>query len=789
MKNKAANVNPVILGDVAADRIMPSSHKVQAFAGSVGAGFSGGLSTTPHAAPALEKAPVPANNELATEPENERNYLPETWLWQLNPLSATGELNEPVTLPDTITEWVGDAVCVHPSEGVGLASSSIVTFTPFFVDLTLPSTATRGEILPIKISVFNYFDDDIPVKVTLEPSQNFQFVESETGVREICVPSRDKMVEVVKVNMTELGNVNLTIEATAQPLTSGSCGTKPPPEKLDRLVRSIPVEPEGYLREKTWSEYVCTEDIESAEGPITTWDIEAPESIVVGSDRAWITAIGDLMGPTVENIGNLVRLPSGCGEQNLVNFAPNIYILQYLDASNQTTPAIRAKITKFLNQGYQRQLLFRHRDGSFSSFGDKDKEGSTWLTAFVVKSFAQARNYTLIDGKSLEESTNWLKRLQNTSGCFESKGRVINKMLQGGIGTGGGSQGLLTAYVLAAILEQGNVNEENKTAALKCVETDTSDHPYSLALKSYTLALAKSPNAKTVIDQLLGVAQSNASMLRWNLPDRKGQNTALHVETAAYALLGMVTFDYNSYKAEARKIVRWISSQRNGQGGFISTQDTVVALQALAAFEKAQPRQTLNMDIKVSSTELNHSFKVTDDNKFLQQLVDIPKVAANVEVSITGQGCGLVQGVLRYNVLSESTTEVLTLEVAAKEANGKDCKTQNITACASYTLQDGASNMAIIEFKLVTGYIPIKQDLKDIVGDRKGTFKKYEVNGPKVIFYLEELTSEKTCASIRIHREVEIESAKPGSVTVYDYYQPEYTVTQKYELIPCPATP
>lgn len=40
------------------------------------------------------------------------------------------------------------------------------------------------------------------------------------------------MVEVVKVNMTELGNVNLTIEATAQPLTSGSCGTKPPPEKL-----------------------------------------------------------------------------------------------------------------------------------------------------------------------------------------------------------------------------------------------------------------------------------------------------------------------------------------------------------------------------------------------------------------------------------------------------------------------------------------------------------------------------------------------------------------------------
>ena len=32
-----------------------------------------------------------------------------------------------------------------------------------------------------------------------------------------------------------------------------------------------------------------------------------------------------------------------------------------------------------LEVGYQRQLNFKHDDGSFSAFGKKDKSGSTWL--------------------------------------------------------------------------------------------------------------------------------------------------------------------------------------------------------------------------------------------------------------------------------------------------------------------------------------------------------------------------------------------------------------------------
>lgn len=76
-----------------------------------------------------------------------------------------GTHTQELSLPHTITEWVGKAVCVHPDHGIGLSpKASIITFTPFFIDLTLPPSVQRGEILPVKISVFNYLEESLPVR-------------------------------------------------------------------------------------------------------------------------------------------------------------------------------------------------------------------------------------------------------------------------------------------------------------------------------------------------------------------------------------------------------------------------------------------------------------------------------------------------------------------------------------------------------------------------------------------------------------------------------------------------
>lgn len=59
----------------------------------------------------------------------------------------------------------------------------------------------------------------------------------------------------------------------------------------------------------------------------------------------------DVMGPTLTNLQKLIRLPFGCGEQNMIHFAPNIYVMSYLERTGQLTPDIKSEATGFLVQG------------------------------------------------------------------------------------------------------------------------------------------------------------------------------------------------------------------------------------------------------------------------------------------------------------------------------------------------------------------------------------------------------------------------------------------------------
>jgi CD109 antigen len=97
----------------------------------------------------------------------------------------------------------------------------------------------------------------------------------------------------------------------------------------------------------------------------------------------------------------------------------------------------------------QRELNYRHPDGSFSAFGTSDASGSTWLTAFVVKVFAQASEFVFVDPSLQAASVGWLQSQQGRDGAFASVGEVIHTEMQGGTASGVS----LTAFVLTALLQ------------------------------------------------------------------------------------------------------------------------------------------------------------------------------------------------------------------------------------------------------------------------------------------------------------------------------------------------
>lgn len=109
----------------------------------------------------------------------------------------------------------------------------------------------------------------------------------------------------------------------------------------------------------------------------------------------------------------------------MINFVPDIVILDYLKKARLLTPELEKKIIHYMEVGYQTELSFKRADGSFSAFGNLDKDGSTWLTAFVLKSFLMAKQYLpIIDDKIINQAANWLIQRQVSDGSFDEPGEV-----------------------------------------------------------------------------------------------------------------------------------------------------------------------------------------------------------------------------------------------------------------------------------------------------------------------------------------------------------------------------
>ncbi|XP_044840104.1 ovostatin-like [Mauremys mutica] len=132
---------------------------------------------------------------------------------------------------------------------------------------------------------------------------------------------------------------------------TGACGNGTSRE-LERgrkniLIKPLLVEPEGIKKEVIQSSLVCTK--------------------------------GNILGTAMQNLQQLLQMPFGCGEQNMVLFAPNFYVLDYLNKTGQLSEETKSKATGYLVSGYQKQQSYKHPDGSYSVFGSRDKEGrNTW---------------------------------------------------------------------------------------------------------------------------------------------------------------------------------------------------------------------------------------------------------------------------------------------------------------------------------------------------------------------------------------------------------------------------
>ncbi|NXL48261.1 A2ML1 protein, partial [Podilymbus podiceps] len=740
---------------------------------------------------------------ISSAEEKVRKHFPKTWIWDLYSVGPSGNKNVTVTVPDTITEWKAGMFCIGHN-GFGLApTSSLLVFKPFLVELTLPSSVIQGETFILKATVFNYLQQCMKIQVTVKELTHFQLKPCKGCVYSSCLCAGEAKTFQWSVTAEQLGHMNITLSTEAV-ATEELCGEEVPfvpnQGQKDMVTKVLLVRPEGVLVEKARSSILCPKKGNPAQESVS---LMLPLNVVEGSVRATVSVTGDLMGTAVQNLDHLVQLPHGCGEQNMVLFAPIVYVLQYLEKTRQLTPEIKERATGFLRNGnteilscfpgYQIQLQYQHPDGSYSEFGTKDEYGNTWLTAFVVKCFVQAKPYIFLDNRTIQAALTWLEFHQLPNGCFKNVGQLFHTSMKGGVD----GEMLLSAYITAAYLEAGEAPESTVVRkALGCISPSLpkAASTYTQALLAYTFSLAKdSQHTQELLDMLGQKAIRAGGQIHWSqTPSKPRPNTSpwsqplsVDVELTAYVLLALLSKPNvtGSDLTTASGIVAWLTRQQNAYGGFASTQDTVVALQALAKYAALTYSTKGMAEVRVRSQRgFGRKFQVSYQNRLLVQEAALTEVPDKFSVQALGSCCVFTRMVLRYNMPSPQASASFALRVKTEPVNCTEDDTHSVAVYVNvrYTGKRPTSNMVIVEVSLLSGYVLAPgsgMSVRSLESEQRT-----EKTQGGVAIYLDKLSHKSETYVLHLEREIGVTNLKPGHVRVYDYYHPEEQALADYNI-------
>ena len=724
----------------------------------------------------MEKGAVPAAASQTTtattttassglaEVQRVRQFFPETWLWFDVTTDSSGKITKNLTVPDSITTWMLRAVAVSKDKGLGVAENSLTVFQPFFLTIDLPYSAIRGEEFPVRVAVYNYLDTTQSVQVDIEKSDWFDLL--------------DQATETIEIGPNDIGSAEFMIRPTQIGINEIKISARSS-QAADAVIKTVIIEPEGVARE-------IVDNLSLSAGDTKTIDTSIPEIVVDDSGRAYIAVTSSFLTQTIDGLDALLQMPFGCGEQNMINFAPDVYITKYLRDSGQLKPEIMAKAEKLMITGYQRELTYRRTDGSFSAFGMSDESGSLWLTAFVLKSFSQAKDIIYIDDSVLSSAVNWIKSHQNSDGSFDPVGFVHHQEMIGGLK----GKDALTAYTAIALMEAGEKVSSGKAVAYLETKLSEMTDPYAVAITTYALELAQSAKREDAYKKLMSLAKEDENGLYWGSdivesePITKNDrmmpifqpdiNRSASIETTAYATLALVK---HGDAFDASRASKWLVSKRNAYGGYGSTQDTVVTLQALTEYA-TNTRSDADITVTLKGAGIDKQLKINKDNFDVLQMVEVP-VNAQIEMTVTGKGDAIGQVVRRFNEPAADTTpaaQMLKIDVNYDTTEVEVNDLVKVSVSLEFNplpeLNISEAGMIVVDVSIPTGFEAVTDSIVAIT-QKMPNIKRYDIAGRKVIFYVENMKpGEKIAFDFQVKALYPVK-AKGVTSTAYSYYKPD----------------
>ena len=674
----------------------------------------------------------------AAAPDRVRNNFPQTWLWDLKYTDALGSLSLETIVPDSITSWEIRTLAMSQEHGIGVAETSVTVLQPLYLKAHVPPKAIRNETIPLTVTAYNHTALSQDVRITLSAPPEMEL----KGIREQTVhtPAGGNAAAVFHITPTVAGEFPVQIDARGA-------------THSDAIQVRTTVRLEGIPKEDSTTGTAGT-------GRETRFQVVPPDRYVEDSLGLTLQVTGSRMAKSLKNIGNHLTIPQGCGEQNMSSVGPNAQILLYALQLDHPPQLVIDRAILLMRTGYQRQLNFQRRDGSFSAFGDSDAQGSEWLTAYTIRTFAQTAEHIHVDQDVMDNAAAWLAQRQKPDGRIPLTARTVhNTELVNG-------DTALTAYVAIALLEA----DYNRTAraAVRYLETQL-EHPmntYTRTTSTLALVLAGSSRAEQALDLMLAqAAHGPEGTLSWTANGRS-------VEPTAYAAMAL---HLAGRTEEAELATLDLMSHQDYLGGFRDTHATAVAIEAmnLTTISPISEGETLVLTIRAGETA--HTVKLDRGNWNDVQELQLDPAVRTLTATAQGRGRAVLTLSTKYHQLPPAKDVPTPISLAIQTSAATVGEGNAFTINAAVTYRTGAPvnpGMITVEIEHPTSTAPTPESLRKMVQDNARMMRADDDNGRTAV-YIDWMGPGETIEFSYHMTALAQVQGREASAQAYAYYRPD----------------
>jgi hypothetical protein len=714
----------------------------------------------PHAGGATDDANAPAPEEGGgggSAAPRLRSWFPETLI--AAPMIITddnGHAEKALRVADSITTWKIAAQANSAAGHIGSGEGELVVFQPFFVDLDLPLSLTRGDEVQVPVIVYNYLEQPQTVALTMMPAEGITLIGG--AEQSVSLAAGEVKRAVYTLRAEAVGEVSIEILAVAG-------------EESDAVRRSLRVTPDGEPE-------IQTSGGRLGAAPASV-DMNLPEG-VEGANELLVKIYPGLASSAVEGIESMLKMPGGCFEQTTSSSWPNIMVYQYLVATGADDPELMQRAVEFIRAGYQRILTFESPTGGYNWWGNADA-GNRILTAIALWQYADLEGIIETDPAVSDRHRAWLIEQQAVDGSWPA-----GDALHAGNESLGEDVLRSTSFIAMGLHRDGKAQAAvNLALRFLRARINETDDLYAVALAAKLFAEAAPDDAllTAMLNRLQEAGQQIADdQMKWAFTGNSWTGARGGGKPGEVEMTGLVVqslLQAGQHSNAAQDGLTFLAATKDAFGNWYSTQATMNSLRALTeaargATNQAQGRVRVflgnelvgEIDIDESNSDVHHGFDLSTSL--------VGDGQAQVRLEFSGEGSLMYQVIgKRFEPWTRPPQQVgsLGLSVTYDRSQLSVGETLRVNAEVSSRMDEGAMDQVIVSVATAPGLIPMVDDLQALVS--AGSVQRFERSDRLVTFYLMGLQPRETrMLSFAMQATRALDAQHPPS-KAYSYYNPE----------------